>query len=264
MGGVGSKPPTADAGPILLSRGGYRARLAQTDDDIARAQALRGLAFGRPGGVDRDTHDRDCQHVLIEHRDLDALLCCYRARLSRNGADVGASYAAQFYDLAPLAQFSAPMLELGRFCLHPDHHAPDILRMAWGAMTRQVDAAQVGLLFGCASFAGADPDRHRDALGYLGARHIGPDEMRPAQKAPQICDLATLVGGRDTPQGLPPLLRTYLGMGGWVSDHAVIDHHMDTLHVFCAVPIATIPAARQRLLRALAAEDHEGEPRKGA
>jgi putative hemolysin len=51
---------------------------------------------------------------------------------------------------------------------------------------------------------------------------------------------------------LPPLLRTYLMMGGWVSDHAVVDSQMNTLHVFTGVEIARIPPARKRLLRAVA------------
>ncbi len=50
---------------------------------------------------------------------------------------------------------------------------------------------------------------------------------------------------------IPPLLRTYLSMGGWVSDHAVIDRQMNTLHVFTGIEIQSIPAARKRLLRAL-------------
>jgi hypothetical protein len=50
---------------------------------------------------------------------------------------------------------------------------------------------------------------------------------------------------------MPPLLRSYIGMGGWVSDHAVVDRTMNTLHVFTAVQTAAIPPARQRLLRAL-------------
>jgi hypothetical protein len=49
---------------------------------------------------------------------------------------------------------------------------------------------------------------------------------------------------------MPPLLRTYLMMGGWVSDHAVVDDHMNTLHVFTGVEIGAIPPVRKRLLRA--------------
>ena len=40
-------------------------------------------------------------------------------------------------------------------------------------------------------------------------------------------------------------------MGGWVSDYAVVDHHMRTLHVFTGFEITKIPAARKRLLRAM-------------
>ena len=52
--------------------------------------------------------------------------------------------------------------------------------------------------------------------------------------------------------GLPPLLRTYLGMGGWVSDHAVVDRELDTLHVFTCVEVDRVPAARAASLRAVA------------
>ena len=51
---------------------------------------------------------------------------------------------------------------------------------------------------------------------------------------------------------MPPLLRTYLIMGGWVSDHAVVDDQMNTLHVFTGLEISAIPPARKRLLRAVA------------
>ena len=51
---------------------------------------------------------------------------------------------------------------------------------------------------------------------------------------------------------MPPLLRSYLAMGGWVSDHAVVDAHLGTLHVFTGLEINVIPPARKKLLRAIA------------
>ncbi len=41
-------------------------------------------------------------------------------------------------------------------------------------------------------------------------------------------------------------------MGGWVSDHAVIDEAMNTLHVFTGVEVSAIPEARARALRNVA------------
>ena len=53
-------------------------------------------------------------------------------------------------------------------------------------------------------------------------------------------------------KAMPPLLRTYLMMGGWVSDHAVVDRDLNTLHVFTGLEITAISPARKKLLRAVA------------
>ena len=72
-------------------------------------------------------------------------------------------------------------------------------------------------------------------------------------KAPEVVHFpAEISDPRLALHQMPPLLRTYLGMGGWVSDHAVIDRAMQTLHVFTGVEIAAIPPARVRALRAVA------------
>jgi putative hemolysin len=52
--------------------------------------------------------------------------------------------------------------------------------------------------------------------------------------------------------GMPPLLKTYLLMGGWVSDHAVVDNDLNTLHVFTGLEIRAIPPARAKALRMVA------------
>ncbi|MFN4131256.1 MAG: GNAT family N-acetyltransferase [Paracoccaceae bacterium] len=258
-----------------LSRGRYEVRLAHTGDEVAAAQRLRHVAFrasrgaspsasrgvARDAGRDADAFDDVAQHVLVRDRARGDLVACYRVQLF-HGASVAQSYAAQFYDLSRLAHFPGPMLELGRFCLDPGQHDPDILRLAWAAMARMVDDAGAGLLFGCSSFAGADPAQHAGALSALAAR-VAPEAWRPGPLAPErialsgVCaQIPNQAAGQVAGQipGLPALLRTYLSMGGWVSDHAVIDRDLDTLHVLTGVEIAAIPPARARALRLIAME----------
>jgi L-ornithine Nalpha-acyltransferase len=239
-----------------LTRGIYTARLALTADDVAAALALRHLCFRAGRGLaqqssDADAYDAGCVHVLV--RDAAGnLVCCYRVIGFANGQGIARSYSAQFYDLTPLASFARPMMELGRFCLHPDHSNPDILRVAWAALTRLVDAGGVAMLFGCSSFDGAGPGAHRAALGYLARRHLGPAHLRPGVVAPDSIDLRPLADAALPAPALPSLLRTYLGMGGWVSDHAVIDRNLNTLHVFTVLDVTAVPLARARALRTLA------------
>lgn len=243
-----------------LVQGRLIVRMATTAAEIARAQELRHLAFhaGKAGlpAHDADRFDASAEHGLVMDRATGGLMGCFRVQ-GFDGATVEQSYAAQFYDLSPLADFPGPMLELGRFCLHPACHDPDALRLAWAALARIVDARGVALLFGCTSFSGADPARHAAALGALGA-HVAPKGRRPLRRAPQTVDLpdhATTGDARAALAAMPALLRTYLGMGAWVSDHAVIDPAMNTLHVLTGIEIARIPPGRARALRAIGAEE---------
>ncbi|RKF17076.1 GNAT family N-acetyltransferase [Roseovarius spongiae] len=236
----------------------YKARTSRAPDDVRAAQRLRARAFGPGEPEEGDAFDARCAHVLVEDQSDGRLVCCFRMLPLADGTGIAQSYAAQYYDLSALEGFGGPMVEIGRFCLDPDHHDPDILRVAWAAMTRHVDDHGVRLLFGCSSFKGTDEAGYLDAFAMLGDRHLAPQRWLPRARAPQVFRFAQLLRGRRTDYRLamlrmPPLLRTYLAMGGWVSDHAVVDRQMNTLHVFTGVEIAAIPAARKRLLRAMAA-----------
>lgn len=248
--------PVAASAAAPLIRGRLTVRAALSGGDMDRLLALRGRVFrGDAAAVDRDRFDAQAMQVLVEAGG--AVLAGFRLIALDSGADIGRGYAGQRYDLSRLAAFDTPILELGRFCTDPAAGAdPDILRAAWAFITREVDARGVGMLCGCTSFPGADPAPHRAALAHL-TRHLAPAALAPAPRGagaiPFARDLAGVVPDPVAAlAGLPPLLRTYLMMGGWVSDHAVPDHDLDTLHVFTAVEIAAIPPARARALRALA------------
>ncbi|WP_170414037.1 GNAT family N-acetyltransferase [Ruegeria atlantica] len=241
---------------ILLGKGRYRARLALSPQDVEAAQALRTLAFGTDQ-TDQDDFDSVCAHILVEDSRADGqLVCCFRMLTIDNGSEVDRSYSARFYDLSALRDFDGRMVEIGRFCIHPEWTDPDILRVAWGAMTNFVDDNNVEMLFGCSSFAGTETEDYLDAFAMLKQRHLAPKRWLPRVKAPDVFKFASRLRRRpDVKKAMlrmPPLLRTYLMMGGWVSDHAVVDRHMNTLHVFTGLEVGAIPPARKRLLRAVA------------
>ena len=240
----------------------YKARLAATAEDIAACQRLRHLAFiagtgldAAPGdGRDADAFDETCRHMMVEEAGSGTLVCCFRMMALESGREIGRSYSAQYYELENLAAYPGRMVEMGRFCIRPGHRDPEILRTAWAAMTRHVEEEGVSLLFGCSSFHGTQAEEYADAFALLKEKHLAPKRWLPRVKAPRVFRFASALGLRKPDlklalRRMPPLLRSYLTMGGWVSDHAVIDTELDTLHVFTGLETARVPAARRRLMR---------------
>ncbi len=237
--------------------GRYTARFASDAADVRAAQRLRHRCFRGGEGLDADAFDPLCEHVLVEECASGQLVCTYRLLPLDNGNAVDRSYSAQFYDLSALHDICGRIVEMGRFCIDPAFKDPDILRLAWAEMTRYVDKHNVELLFGCSSFTGTEADTYTDAFALLKDRHLAPKRRLPKIKAPRVFRFGARLRLKkpDPKQArlrMPPLLRTYLAMGGWVSDHAVVDNDLNTLHVFTGLEINAIPASRKRLLRAAA------------
>ena len=241
---------------LEFSRGKYRVRQAATPDDLNRSLALRFAAFQTKTSGKSDYFDTVCDHILIEHVESSELVCSFRILFFPNSSEISKSYSSQFYGLSPLSSWDGSLLEIGRFCIDPKVSDPDVLRLAWGALAKIVDDKNVDLLFGCSSFEGTDASKYESVFAELRENHLAPKKWLPNKKAEEVIDFSLINQNcsddvkRD--RLMPPLLKTYLLMGGWVSDHAVIDMDMNTLHVFTGVEIDRIPEGRKRLIRAVA------------
>jgi putative hemolysin len=94
-------------------------------------------------------------------------------------------------------------------------------------------------MFGCASLAGTDPEALAPELTYLMTHHLAPPAIRPraldALYVPMNrCDPA-LLDKRRALMSLPPLIKGYLRLGGFVGDGAVIDRQFNTTDIAVVV-----------------------------
>lgn len=235
-----------------IRQGGLEARVAERPSDRAAALALRAQVF-RGGQPDQDAFDAAATQVLIG--DGDQVLATFRLRRFEESRAILTGYSAQVYDLARLAAQGGAMVELGRFCTRPGARHPDLVRLAWAMLARLVDRWGARFLFGCTSFPGTDPGAEDAALGLLANRALAPADWAPGRKAGEVFPLRGLAMPADPPAALarlPGLLRSYLTLGGRVSDHAVIDRDLGTFHLFTGLDLSAIPSARAARLRDLA------------
>ncbi|WP_284163005.1 GNAT family N-acetyltransferase [Frigidibacter sp. SD6-1] len=232
----------------LVAGGGLALVEARSTEAVAGAIRARASRF-RPSGLpDGDRFDPFCRHFLLRRESDAVAVGGFRLQLFADGSAAATGYSAGRYDLAPLARIGRPVAELGRFWLDaPQGGATDGIRLMLAGLTRLVLANRIALLFGCASFPGAEAGQHAAALSWLQARHAGPADLGPKAWHPAPVPLA-----EPAAKGLPPLLRLYLGAGAWVGPDAVEDADLGTTHVFMALEPARVPPPRARAMKALA------------
>jgi len=95
------------------------------------------------------------------------------------------------------------------------------------------------LMFGCASLPGTDPDALALPLAYLHHFHRAPPALRTyalrgREVAMDLMPKAAIDPARANAL-LPPLIKGYLRLGGFVGDGAVIDRQFNTTDVSIVV-----------------------------
>ncbi len=142
-------------------------------------------------------------------------------------------------DLTPLLRFPGRLLELGRSCVDAGYRNRAAMQLLWRGIAAYVFHFRIDLMFGCASLPGIDPDALAPELTYLYYNHLAPPALRPRALPPRYVDmrrnLPTPIDPRRALNLLPPLIKGYLRLGGFVGDGAVIDPQFNTTDVAVVV-----------------------------
>jgi putative hemolysin len=245
----------ARAGRIVdISSGPLQVRLADSAADIDAAQALRYRIFyekmgARPlAGMEQNHRDADafdpiCDHLLVlDHSrgtGLEAVVGTYRLIRRDAAAQLGAFYSAAEYDIARLMAYPGEILELGRSCVDAGYRARPVMQLLWSGIAAYVFHYDIALMFGCASLPGTDPGALSVPLSYLYHHHLAPPALRARALAERYVDMRRLDASAIDPirtlATLPPLIKGYLRLGGFVGDGAVIDEQFNTIDVCIVV-----------------------------
>jgi len=244
---------TERGGPPPIVAGALEARLAASDADIEAAQALRYQVFfeemaARPSPEvkarrrDFDAFDAVCDHLLVLDHSAGQggqVVGTYRLLRRREAMRHFGFYTTQEYDISHLLAYPGEVLELGRSCVDTRYRNRPTMNLLWGAIAAYVAQYEIELMFGCASFPGTDPAALALPLSYLHYFHLAPPALRPRALPDRFIDMRLLPEEAiDPKQGLsrlPPLIKGYLRLGGFVGEGAVIDRDFNTVDVSIVV-----------------------------
>jgi len=255
---VTAERPAGWADPRLpfpeLRAGNLGVRLAVGPEETDAVQALRYRVFYREMGAsadpdtaqaerDRDSFDDIADHLLVVDHAIgpgaEGVVGTYRL-IQREGAEkLGRFYSAAEYDIEPIIRFPGRVLELGRSCVDAAYRSRIAMQLLWRGIAAYVFHHRIDLMFGCASLPGTDPDALALELTYLYENHLAPPALRPRALPHRFVEMRRMrAEAMDPRRGLgqlPPLIKGYLRLGGFVGDGAVIDDQFNTTDVAVVV-----------------------------
>ena len=237
-----------------LRAGHLGVRIAATPEEVDAVQALRFRVFyGELGataddetariGRDHDGFDAVADHLIVVDHAIDAgadgVVGTYRLIQREAAAQIGRFYSEGEYDIRPILEFPGRILELGRSCVDATYRNRVAMQLLWRGIAAYVFHYQIDLMFGCASLPGTDPDALATELTYLYQNHLAPPAVRPRALPHRFVEMRRLrpesVDPRRALAQMPPLIKGYLRLGGFVGDGAVIDRQFNTTDVAVVV-----------------------------
>jgi len=229
----------------------FTLKLAETEDELKAAQRLRYKVFieelGGHGSLvddeaqlEMDRFDGYFEHMIlideaVQAAPIDQVVGVYRLLSSQGAAKAGQFYSEDEYDLSVLKASGRKLLELGRSCLHRDYRGGAAMFTLWNGLARYVIENEIEILFGVASFHGADPQKVAEPLSLLHHRHLAPDALRVRAQAKHYHNMNLIpesdIDRRRAMLEVPALIKAYLRLGGVVGEGAFVDHAFNTTDV---------------------------------
>ncbi len=242
-----------------LRAGNLGVRIAETAAEVEAAQELRYRVFYEEMGArpspeallrrrDADEFDAVADHLLVVDHELGeggaGVVGTYRMIQREGAAALGRFYSAGEYDLTVIEAYPGRVLELGRSCVDAVYRGRAVMQLLWRGIASYVAEQGIDLMFGCASLGGTDPEALGQELTYLHLHHLAPPPLRLTALPDRYVDMRRVdpltVDPRRASLMLPPLIKGYLRLGGFVGDGAVIDAQFNTIDVAIMVRTDTV------------------------
>ena len=236
-----------------LRAGNMEVFVASNPQDIEASQALRYRVFMEEMGAkptpaiaatkrDMDEFDAVCDHLLVaEHQAGGNYKIVGTYRLLRREAmkKIGRFYTESEFDISPIKNYEGEILEVGRSCVDVNFRNRAVMQLLWRGIGAYVTKFNVAFMFGCASFPGIKPEAHGMLLSYLHHYHLAPEELRPRALQERYVEMNLMpkeaVDVKESFATLPPLIKGYLRLNGYIGAGAVIDPDYNTTDVSIVV-----------------------------
>lgn len=246
--------------------GDLEARLARSPSEIRRSQGLRYHVFYEEMAAvadeetyqrrrDADAYDLICDHLLVlDHavprrpflRSKPEIVGTYRLLRQEIAEINGGFYSAGEYDVGSLVARYPHLrfLELGRSCVLKPYRDKRTVELLWHGIWSYVLMHGMDVMIGCASIPGTDPDKLALPLSFLHHNALAPEEWRVRAVEERYVEMNRMapdeIDAKAALRQLPPLIKGYLRLGGYIGEGAVVDYQFGTTDILIILPVSAL------------------------
>lgn len=233
---------------VLLETERYIVKTATTFDELSQSFALRHDIFYKeliqktlPLGLDIDSFDCDCDHLIIVERKSQQVVGTYRLRSSLH---TDKFYTETEFEIRGLLdELKEPKVEIGRACVHAAHRRGAVFHLLWRGIGEYVRKTGSRYLFGCSSVPTTDGHKVQLLSAYLRSKGLLIDHPRvqPFHGLPETID------GKLSPEEiesgknyLNPLIQFYLMNGAKLIGRPALDTDLLCIDYFTLIDILDV------------------------
>ncbi|MBT4285646.1 MAG: GNAT family N-acetyltransferase [Rhodobacteraceae bacterium] len=233
----------------------FEIKIASTEQDILSSQRLRYKVFVEELGgngelvdhknkLERDKFDPYFDHLILTDKANPSIgvVGVYRVLRDQKMQDIGRFYSEGEYDLTMLHKSGLRLLELGRSCIHPRYRGGTAMYHLWQGLSKYITEYKIDILFGVASFHGTNLLEAAQPLSYLYHNYTVRDELCPRSLVHENMNIlnSDQIDRKIAVKNIPPLIKSYLRLGGLIGDGAFIDKDFNTIDVCLVMELSTM------------------------
>lgn len=181
-------------------------------DVFVAEQGYHHVGTDRGPGYDVDQFDRWCDQLFLYDDDRQRVMGTYRAISGHGAREHGGFYAADEFDMAPLAPIAHEILQGGRACVAAEYRSTLAFQYLSYGMELLLREYNCKYLLGADSFRGDQAELNR-VYSYLKAYRTDPEwavEPWPANRVDGLTEVPVSLSDERT---LPEIVRMDLRLG---------------------------------------------------
>lgn len=206
--------------------------LARSSADVEDALRLRfkvfaeelGARIDSEDGLDRDSFDDVCDHLIVRDDDSLRVIGTYRILPPHRARQLGRLYSESEFDLSRLTHLRESMVEIGRSCVHRDYRQGPAIMLLWAGLAQYMRANGYRHMIGCASASLADGGAQAAALRDSLQAHLADPEYRVFPRVPFPHERFERAARCE----MPPLIRGYMRLGAQICGEPAWDPDFNT------------------------------------